>query len=233
MKKILAVSLESQQKYYATAVYDDGRLMITHAKAIKGSPDVWTPQLLKELQEKNEAGFACLVEDRTMNFSSFATSFSFDALEDDGRIALQHCLDWYSTMSNRGTLILDPSLEAFHMRFGKEGSMIDVKHDDKGRAFYHVDWSIVNGGHKAVLMCIAAAVMESPLSDRWINAFVGKMKNDIPAKNPLSSLEAITKGVTIANAEQIESAFIQRQAEIQRFHDANEANEAKGKVQND
>ena len=217
MKKIYVVSLESIKRCHTTAVFDNDQLIITHSMDLKGSPSVWKNKLLADLEEKNKAGFVCLVEDRTRSFSSHSTSFSFDNIEADGRTALQHCFDWYFSMEARGSIILDPSLERLRIKAGDEGGLVDIKQDDKGRIIYHANWSVLHGGHKAILMCVYAAVMENPLSDRWVNELLDRMQSTPLVNNSITSFASITKGVTRSNVARIEAVHCARQAEISKF----------------
>ena len=75
-------------------------------------------------------------------------------------------------------------------------AMVNFRHDEKGRLVYDVDWNRITGGHKAVLMCVAGAVMELPFSDRWLNAFTEASR--VPHarnKSPLDSFFACTVGM--------------------------------------
>ena len=63
------------------------------------------------------------------------------------------------------------------------------------RLVYDVDWNRMTGGHKAILMCVAGAVMELPFSDRWLNEFAKASQSNRPSpQSPLDSFFAITTG---------------------------------------
>ena len=194
-KKIVSIALESERKYSAHAVYTDGVLVVTHCQPITGTVSEWKPKLIKDIEEKTEKGFAVVVEDRTHNFSPCAVSFNFDEIMDDGRTMLQHCLDWYYSLDAVGNLMLDRGVETHAIRKG-DMAMVNFRHDEKGRLVYDVDWNRITGGHKAVLMCVAGAVMELPFSDRWLNAFTEASR--VPHarnKSPLDSFFACTVGM--------------------------------------
>lgn len=195
-KLIFSVSLESVRKYKACAFFDaEGRLTVTHCLPIKGTPSEWRSPLLAEIEEKAGKGFAILVEDRTNNFSHHAISFNFDEVGEEGRTMLQHCLDWYFSMDSVGNLILDKSVEPHAIRGGGEMAMVNFSHDEKGRLVYYVDWNKLAGGHKALLMCVAGAVMELPLSGRWMKDFTAAFQAVQPSPvSPLSSFFSITTG---------------------------------------
>ena len=153
-KKILSIALESERKFRAHALYTDGVLFVTHCLPISGPPMEWKNKLLKDIEEKTEKGFAVIVEDRTHNFSPHAVSFNFDEIMDDGRTMLQHCLDWYYSLDAVGNLMLDRGVETHAIRKG-DMAMVNVRHDERGRLVYDVDWNRMTGGHKAILMCVA------------------------------------------------------------------------------
>lgn len=170
-KKILSIALESERKFRAHALYTDGVLVVTHCLPISGPP-----------------------EDRTHNFSPHAVSFNFDEIMDDGRTMLQHCLDWYYSLDAVGNLMLDRGVETHAIRKG-DMAMVNFRHDERGRLVYDVDWNRMTGGHKAILMCVAGAVMELPFSDRWLNEFAKASQSNRPSpQSPLDSFFAITTG---------------------------------------
>ena len=134
------------------------------------------------------------MEDRTHNFSPHAVSFNFDEIMDDGRTMLQHCLDWYYSLDAVGNLMLDRGVETHAIRKG-DMAMVNFRHDERGRLVYDVDWNRMTGGHKAILMCVAGAVMELPFSDRWLNEFAKASQSNRPSpQSPLDSFFAITTG---------------------------------------
>ena len=192
-KKIFTLSLDSEKRHQATAILFAGnRLAITHCLPVTGAPSIWRDKMLADIKSKAAAGFAIAVEDRSGEFSPYATSVCFDDME-DGRTLLQRSFDWWFSLKNSGNLILDKSVEQFDMRAGGEGSLIDIKHDDKGRIVYFPNWMSFHGGHKAMLLCVAAAMLEEPLSGRWIDAMLGALAQENPApESPFSSWQAIT-----------------------------------------
>jgi len=216
-KQIFAVSLDSPQKHRAAAtLFDDTRLVITHCVPITGAPDIWRDKLKLEIAEKAQQGFAVIVEDRSGRFSPWASPFCFEDVEDE-RTMLQQALDWWFSLENSGNLILDPAVRRFAIRAGEEGGLIDIKHDDKGRVIYHPNWVAFGGGHKAMLLCVAAAMLENPLSERWIAAMLGALPSVTPVPpSPLSSWTAITRGVDTAAAKRIEQKYHDRQDRLRR-----------------
>lgn len=192
MKKIMAVALESPKKAKAYAVYDGERMVVLGCTQIAGPPSEWKQDLLDEIQDKVNEGFVVLVEDRTGTFCEYGTQFSFEE-EDDGRTMLHHALDWWTAMQGVGNLLVEPEVERFNIRVSSEGSMIDRQQDDKGRVKYNVQWQSFQGGHKAVLMCVVAAMME-PISERYLEAMfaaddAANAIDDPPFLRTLSALQ--------------------------------------------
>lgn len=206
MKKIFAVSIESKKKCCMGAVYVDDILSITHVNELSGSVENWKEKLLLEIHEKSEKDFACIIDDRTGSFSEYATRFSFDNIEEDGRTSLQHCFDWYFALENKGAIFFDTTVERFRINAHSEGSILDIKHDDKGRTLYHPNWNEIQGGHRAMLMAVYAATLEQQWSDRWINEYmkIGKAKKQTQG---ITSFHAITVGVCEKRQLDMEQAY--------------------------
>lgn len=180
-KKILTISLEGGRRAQALAAWDGERLIVMEIREITGNPDVWLPAMLKDIESKVDHGWVVMVEDRTGSFPSSATAYNFDAMGPDGRTHLQSALDWYFALEGRGSLIIDPSLNRYALRLGGDNDLIVRKTDERGRVLYDARWENVTAGHKALLMCVAGAVMEEPLSERWMRVFAGSVKS---AKKP-------------------------------------------------
>ena len=203
-KQIFTLSLDSENRHMASAILFDGnRLAITHCVPVAGPPSQWRGKMLADMETKAAAGFAIAVEDRSGTFSPHAASVCFDDVE-DGRTLLQQSLDWWFSLKNSGNLLLDTSVTRYDMKAGEEGSLIDIKHDEKGRIVYHPNWMQFHGGHKAMLLCVAAAMLEEPLSGRWIDTMLAAVSKQRPApKSPLSSWQAITKQRDIDRAQEL------------------------------
>ena len=192
-KKILAIA-HGDRRVQAAAMYDGQRLIMVELRDIIGNPDEWLPKMHEDIAAKVEGGWVVMVEDRTASFSPLATPFNFDAVSEGGRTNLQNCLDWYFDMDARGDIILGPGMERFRITLGGEGGLLDAKHDEKGRVVYHVDWRRFQAGHKALLMCVAGAVMEEPLSERWLKVMTRALAGAKENPNWLKTFHAITKG---------------------------------------
>ena len=207
---IMAVSLESAKKYKAYAVYDGSKLAITHCLPINGPPSQWRDELVDESGKRVERGFAVLVEDRTGTISQHATRFLFDDLE-EGRTNLYHALDWYFSMFDLGSIIPDESVERYMVRAGAENSTLERKQDDKGRIVYDIQWSSFTGGHKAVLMCVVAAMME-PLSERYLRAMYGAggRESQVEQFDPKRTFTAITQDYDRNRFEEFEQMVVDR-----------------------
>lgn len=195
-KRILAIALEGTSKVQAMAVWDGQHLIVVELRDIKGNPEDWIEVMERDIEAKVQRGWVVMVEDRTASFSSLATSFNFDAPAEDGRTNLQRALDWYFALESRGGIILGEGMERYAIRLSGELGLIDAGTDEKGRLVYRVDWRKFNSGHKALLMCVAGAVMEEPLSERWLRVMArcsARKRND-DALAVMRTINAITRG---------------------------------------
>lgn len=193
-KMIFAASIEGAKKHMACAMYDGERLIVTHCEPLGDRQEAWMPQLLEDIRVKVEQGFVVLLEDRTGRLSPHATAFTFEEICENGRTYLQSCLDLYFSLAATGRLIFETGLERYALR-QTEGGMIDTRHDEKGRVIYDVKWSEFDGGRRAMLMCVAGAFLEAPLSERWINALVDASDSETPRpKSWLDTWKTITAG---------------------------------------
>lgn len=207
-KKILTIALEGERKVQAMALYEDSRLMVLEMNDITGDPDVWLETMRRDVAQKTQGGWVVMVEDRTNSFPGEATSFNFDAMCEDGRTNLQCCLDWYFDMQARGQIILEQNMERFKIYLNSQ--LIDAKHDDKGRIVYNVNWKEFTGGHKALLMCVAGAAMENPLSERWLRVMTGaRSKTKGQNENPMRAF---------ITALHTSDASAQRRIELKQEH---------------
>ena len=87
-------------------------------------------------------------------------------------------------------------MERYAIRLSGELGLIDAGTDERGRLVYRVDWRKFNSGHKALLMCVAGAVMEEPLSERWLRVMArcsARKRND-DALAVMRTINAITCG---------------------------------------
>lgn len=195
-KRILAIALEGTSKVQAMAVWDGQHLIVVELRDIKGNPEDWIEVMERDIEAKVKGGWVVMVEDRTASFSSLATSFNFDAPAEDGRTNLQRALDWYFALEARGGIILGEGMERYAIRLSGELGLIDAGTDEKGRLVYRVDWRKFNSGHKALLMCVAGAVMEEPLSERWMRVMTQcrTPKKDDDALAVMRIINAITIG---------------------------------------
>lgn len=172
-KRIMTISLEGQQRAQAFAMWDGERLIVLELREIVGDPETWLPDMMKDIEDKVGSGWVVMVEDRTASFSSAATAFNFDEMGENGRTQLQEALDWYFSLDGRGAIILGDGMERYTIRRGGEGGIVDAATDEKGRLVYKIDWNRFGAGHKAMLMAVVGAVIEEPLSERWLRAMRG------------------------------------------------------------
>ncbi|WMV70831.1 hypothetical protein [Xenorhabdus griffiniae] len=146
-KKIFCVSLLGREQVQATAVFDNGLLVIVKLEKITGPFGTWKPKLKKELQKKHEDGFHLLVEERGDDFSEYAHKILLedsDSAERRGylHIAFDHYFNLIrigGTSDNRqqGCLVLNAGLERHWIR----EQMVNVIPDNRGRYCYDIDHS--------------------------------------------------------------------------------------------
>lgn len=168
--KILAVSLADVSKYKAYAVFNGEQLIITHVTQLRGMFNTFRDDLIQEVKGRVDAGFAVLVEEKTDVVSQYATRYMLEAKDDeDGRSHYFDALDWYFALLNTDSIIFHPECKQFLIRPGGEGQRVEKLQDEKGRTGYRVDWNNFNGGYRAMLLCVVAAMTE-PLSARYLDA---------------------------------------------------------------
>lgn len=171
--KILAVSLADVSKYKAYAVFNGEQLIITHVTQLRGMFNTFRDDLIQEVKGRVDAGFAVLVEEKTDVVSQYATRYMLEARDDeDGRSHYFDALDWYFALLNTDSIIFHPECKQFLIRPGGEGQRVEKLQDEKGRTGYRVDWNNFNGGYRAMLLCVVAAMTE-PLSARYLDAMYG------------------------------------------------------------
>ena len=209
-KKIYCASIEGAKKYACWAVWRGGRLGITKLAFIPTEPG-WQNGLRAVLAQKKAEGYAVYLEDRTGLFSQDAVAVSFEELQADGRTLFQHACEMLTSLSARGDVKYPPEYAGYVLSAG-EGGIVDLKTDDKGRVVYDVDWNRINGGHKCVLMAVAAATMEEPWSDRWLSAL-----RYAPPPGPAErGWDATCRALKAANTYAVQDAFDARQEAIEK-----------------
>lgn len=220
-KGILAVSLEDRRKFLMQAMSEHQTVGVSNCYPLSGTISQWEPFLREQVEKCLAKGFVVLVEDRSGRFVGNATQFSFDQVLEDGRTMFQHCLDWYFSLYDLGGLLLHPSVARFSFQCGKasEESIITRSVDDKGRPLYSPTWEKITGGHKALLMCIAGAMLEEPYSERYVRVLgeLWGVRDREPFRGPWDSFQAITRGADRARAAAHETAVAERQARIEAW----------------
>lgn len=170
-KKILAASFEGKRPAQVIAAWTGEALMILEAHECAMDPRIWLENLLEDIARKK--GWEIFVEDRTRSFPAPATSYDFNAPGPDGRPNIQHCLDWYFALKRRGALIFDDSAKRYEMREGGAADLIAAGSDELGRLKYDVRWTDFTATHRSILLAVAAACLEEPLTERWVAEFRG------------------------------------------------------------
>jgi len=180
--KILAISLMGTQRSKAYAVFNGEQLIISRVDVIAGMFGVWRKPIVDEIIDKKAKGYVVIVEEKTDLVAQYATQYLLEDIE--GRSNLYDALDWYFALQDMGNLIADEAAARFLIRAGGEGQKVEKKQDEKGRPYYAIEWSSFTGGHRAILLCVVAAMTE-PLSDRYIKAMFGEPAPEPEDSNPV------------------------------------------------
>lgn len=180
--KIMTISLTGGQRSKAYAVFNGEQLVITAVLPILGMFNVWRKPLIDEIIDKKTKGYAVIVEEKTDLVAQHATQYLLEDIEE--RSNLYDALDWYFALQDLGNLITDDEAKRFLIRVGGEGQKVEKKQDEKGRTVYSVDWSSFTGGHRAILLCVVAAMTE-PVSERFLEEMYGKPVSDPDDDNPV------------------------------------------------
>lgn len=204
-KKILAIAVEGAMPVQVAAIYTKKTLVYTGMESITGSPDEWRDTIEASIADRIARNWVVLVEDKTGSFSDKAMLFDFDRVDEDGRTYLQLCFDWYFALQARGAIVFPEEMQRFAIRAHTEGTMLDLGHDEKGRLLYKVNWTQFTSGHRAMLMCIAGAILEDPASDRWLNHFLGLPEPT--ANDPWSKLMRHVNALTVGHALRLGEQF--------------------------
>jgi len=190
--KIMAASLVSGQKYKAYAVFDGENLIVTQVDMIPWTDVLWKSNLITEIKDRTEKGFAVLIEEKTDHISQFGTKYLLDEMW-EGRTNFCDAMDWYFALQTTGNLLFHKSCDQYKIYTGGEGQRVEKKTDDKGRTIYHVDWNAFHAGYRAILLCVVAAMTE-PVSNRYLEAMFGPAPGEEPDLDPLRQFKSITIG---------------------------------------
>ena len=173
-KKILAISFgQLARSAQATAIVTGGTLSLMAVQEIVEHPSVWVPTMLKDVERKIDQGWVCIIEDKTASLNTRAILYDFDQVDGTGKARIQTVLGWYHAIYSRGAIAFEEGLERYAIRLGGESGNIDTRTDPQGRLLYDFDWRNLSAGHRAVLLCIAAAYQEEPYSERWLKIMCG------------------------------------------------------------
>ena len=201
--KILSISLIGAQKSKAYAVFNGEQLIVTSVINIQGMFSSWRKSLIDEINDKKTKGYAILVEEKTDLVAQHATQYLLEDIE--GRSNLYEALDWYFALQDMGNLIVDENAQRFVIKSGSEGQRVEKKQDDKGQSYYDIDWTSFNGGHRALSLCVVAAMME-PISDRFIDAMFGEPIPDPDDDNPARRWKKLINEKDIEREEKLKAA---------------------------
>jgi hypothetical protein len=210
---IACLAMMDSKPHLAVALYDyEAQLLYIHSCTPANPNNLeaseWVPELKERLRQYVEKGFSVLIEDITgAMVIDGTTPFSFDDLYEK-RPTLYHALDYNFSMQSLRQVTYNDNITRFIIQGNTEGSKIDILQDDKGRKIYRVDWTQFNGGHKAVLMCICAAMMP-PVTNSYLETMF-EMLEDIEEdveESPLSTWNKITVEHSIKEYLEYESQF--------------------------
>ena len=188
LKRIFAVSLcDPRKRFKAYAVFDGERLVIQRIEEIKGLFGTWKTPLIEEIELRKQTGFEVLVEEKTDIISPFATKFLFEDMDqEEDRINWYVALDWFYAMKGLGNVIVPAGSEQY---LPKEQTAERLA-DEKGRIKYNLNWDLLTGGHRVVLLCVMATVL-NPISDQFLADMYGTFTLG-ERRDPLKSFRAIT-----------------------------------------
>ena len=179
-KKILAITCEMGNPAQGTAIWDGQRLFIMDIAKASGDRFAWLEKALEDIEKKTAKGWVVMVGDRTRSFPPPATTWDMNATNPEGHTKLHAALEMYFALQSRRALVFEPNLKKFQIHLGGDNGMAFIENDDRGRSVYRVNWDKFESVHLVVMMLVAGAVMEEPLSDRWMNIFAGTYKKAAP-----------------------------------------------------
>lgn len=202
--KIFTVCLTAAKKFKAYAVFDGERLVITNVAPISGLFSSWKAPLIAEIEDKTAQGFVVVVEEMGESIAQYATRFLLEGMNDENRSNYYEALDWYFQLQDMDCLTIHPDCQQHSLRVGGEGQKIEKKQDDKGRVFYDIDWKWFTGAHRALLLCVVAAMYE-PLSERFLHAMWGK-PDEYVEENPALRWKKLLDDMTLERGKELERA---------------------------
>lgn len=191
--RIFTASLNAVMPHKAYAVFDGTRIIVADIVPLQGGFSAWSDALISEVREKVASGWVALIEEKTDYVAQFGSKFDFEEESHEGKVNLYTALDYYFAIQNAGNVIMPDPVKRFLIR----ESHAEKLQDDKGRVKYSVNWEHFTGGHRALLLCVMAAVME-PVSDRYLGAFFGNFNLNIqPQDDGLSTVRSLVKAFGI------------------------------------
>lgn len=190
--KIFAASLIGSKKFKAVGVFSQEKgLIIASISPVTGAFGTWRQPLVDEVKKWADNGAIVLVEENGEAISQHGTKYLLEDMDDDsGKTNLAVALDAYFQLQDSDYLIIPPDYQRHALQAGGEGSWIEKKNDDKGRPFYNIDWQRFTGAHRAILLCVVAAMFE-PLSGRFLDAMWGKQDENVHIDNPIERWEKV------------------------------------------
>ena len=213
-KKIMAVSLVGKPKVKCLAAYDGEVLVLHSMEVIGGFLKAWKKPLIEEIEARQRAGFEVIIEDLSGHFEDYATTTTFDTVDEaERRTMLNVALDHYFSLeslgdasgSRRGSLIFGKGLE----RWAIHGNTIDVDQDDKGRNRYTINQDSFTGHHRSMLLAVLSATVLNTMSNDYITSMYGAIWTEPETPLP-PALQAITLDQDVARQRRYEKARSER-----------------------
>lgn len=189
--RIMGLSMDDAVKYKAYAAYDAdiGLIVIPRVFQITGAITNWRDALIEEIEQKKADNWIIMVEDKSDLIADAAHKVELDDVDDlEGRIRLYIALDHYFSRYNMGLLTLGDQAQRFGLH---RANIIDREEDDKGRTRYRINQQLFKAGHRAVLLCVLAAV-NPPVGEFYISQMVGKPDPPPWHFDPVRAFKAIT-----------------------------------------
>ena len=209
-KQIFAVSFGSAAPAEAEAEWENGALSIVSVKKVLQSIDTWIPDLLSRIRTRLEGDWVVIVDDKTGSFSEDVINYDFDATDSTGRTRLQQAFDWYFSLQSQFRLGFSDSASRYALNPDSANGFITLENDEKGRVLYKIDHVRFTQEYRVMLLCVAGACIEEPLSERWMKKFLGVRR---PIKKPpMFPAFRVMRGLDEVRFRAIESAIDETEA---------------------